>query len=1707
MSISKISSYIKRLPVVVDSTRSKLALAGLDERWSDKPERFGEREDKLWELYKRTEEALLKKWAYERRRAGAVVPGTYASFVSDEPDPSRVSILRWHAEQDARKKRNKARAMSMRKPVERVPAVQLNLEALNDYVFLRISVNVGAEEALEPRSKSRIVRSRYTNVSTREDRKRLPVASVASLPRKRQPRISVRMDVINEEVSLKLFSGTMPLVVCQSGSSKKMADRDERDRLQRLAAKKRERAVFKQLPKREREEKIKAARDKRSAVFQSGVSKAAPAIAICLTTVAAAVLRRGARSVRDGVSSILSGIESAVTQLKNILGNALWYIPLTCVFWYSFRTFEQPLVRVALLGALCTLLPNGLWDRISKFFQHGDAGSTDGVMLQSGGLYSVGQLLSTLCTFSAFSKGKIDQRSVSEFTKRISNFDRMSAGFSSFLDWFLEQFEKVVNYVLGAFSDKRVTFVKKANTPLLAWMREVDALWVEFNTQPDAADPEKLNCLVQAVITGSGFKEAYRGTPMVSTVEGYLIKARNLLQPYYGSLSARNNFRVEPVMSMLLGAPGVGKTLIMTPMAVAILMLSGIVKDTTDSGVLSQIWQKGTSEFWNGYAQQACLVMDDAFQQRADSKDKDNEFINVIRMIGCWAFPLNMADLESKGKIFFRSSLVLGTTNVSSITSEARIVLQEPEAVTRRINYPYCIEVKPEYRVPGTARLCMEKFEEEKRKCEKAEEPLNFFPWYIWTAHKHNFATGTTYDTAVGLDEIIVSIANDLKHRQENHTVARSDIGKFIARLRGDGVVTQQAGRSSEITPAEEEHNPKAARRELKRQTKEYERTSGSPFVRGILLKFGWCAAAALSGLMVMNFATTVRNIVSHNVREVCNLLWSTATLRFASSGNCILNPKTWINAESNKSVTVPQSNRSLAYREERARFCPQAGSPVHSNVYDNSYNVTVISKTASKYLQLGQLIMVDTDLAIMPFHFHKCLLREIKLGAYTVNDRVVLRSAVTASETSCTVGAFLKFPRMDFEDRDVICVKLTSLLRAHRRIIGNFIREDDIRSVPSMAGQLNILTVRVDDLVLRDNMHEVFHFGNPSLRSAPMRYGDTTLTRCWSYRANTRMGDCGAPLFITDYSRMCGRACYGFHIAFEDDPRNPVALGAIVTQEMLQQASKALKIVTDDFESDAADRGITLVQPQGGVTMPFTDMGSFLPICEVTQPASLSPNSKYYRVKAFDGLFGECTDRPAHLKPVMGPDGYIYPMENAVRPYSTPVAYYEQPWLRQAVYSATIPLFDLTKTVVRRNFTFEEAVIGVPGLEFRSLPRSTSPGYPYKLNGRNGKQQFFGDAVDYDLSGTDCEELRERVDHVLEQARKGVRCCHIFMDFLKDELRSKQKVDDVQTRLISSAPLDYTIAWRMLFGAFSAAFMRNHTSTGMAPGICTYTEWDTLARHLSQKGPHVFDGDFKGFDASEQPCIHDLILDRVNEWYGDAPDSPDAIARRVLWLDLTHSRHIGGKGYSQKYIYQWNKSLPSGHPFTTIINSIYSLVLLIGSYVHLTGDDVGFWHKVSPITYGDDNASNVDESIAKVYNQCTVAEALQSQFGLVYTPGRKDGVWQPTTVLENITFLKRGFKYESDEFGVTGRWLCPLEKTSFLHTLYWCKNHRHEKDIMCSNVHMALLELSHHAPQDWDTYVPLLMIIYNYYNSQPQASLDRETYQRLTNKLTHLWL
>lgn len=1453
---------------------------------------------------------------------------------------------------------------------------------------------------------------------------------------------------------------------------------------------------YKSIPKRDRATNVRTARDKRSTdpyeEQSGGLVPTVVGLGGALLFKKIFQLVGKAEKTFDGLSAVMNAIKSKIEDLRRQVGDFLCLTPLIMsFFWLLKKTDLIPNGFVTLiLASLAGICGKYVWGAISNFFREGN-GTLD---FQSGVFDSAPKLLSTLFVFSSL-KGKVNQSSVGEFTRRLANIGRLSDGWETFIDWVTKATQCLINTTRKLFGKDAIDFVNAVDKPFNTWVRDVDDMCKKYATDADPTGDD-LDAMVRMINLGFGFKESFRNTRMQKPVEESLSRVMSLLVPFQGALQARNNFRVEPVPLLLYSQPGAGKTLLSLSLCAAVLKLSGLCgPNTTADDVIKNIWQKGNSEYWNSYAGQHCFVADDAFQQR-DPQGSDNDYLNFIRMVGSWSMPLNFADLTSKGRIFFNSKFMYLTTNLGSLSSEAEKVIIDPDAVLRRIKYGKQLVVNPEYRKVGSHALDYSKYQKECADLRNREvDPIDAFPWYIWSVQDWDFKAGRATGGSQPLKALVLEVARELKERLDSHQDAKVSLKTFIEGLDqqavapvtnpGEGLAFQ-AGvvcgvrsvskkiTSSGIAEAAKSIPKKTVQTALfsyKQVMKLWDEHKAEVKLHCNL----WKPFLKVVGCFIaVNIAITGFLAISVFIRDLVLKFFGTVTGR----------KKNERLFESNRPDTKPAGKKNR-------RVLQSGGADDGAAIYNSTYKMYTHLKN-NKSFTFGQVIFLVSDLAVMPDHFNDSIQRAIIEGV--MDESTVLHFKHCGQERfnfSMSVGKFVSLKKSSDSARDVSFVQFRDV-RSHLKVWNRFIQESDVTWLSGNKAFLELGKITTDGKgeysMHRHTMNVGVVKGGKNL-PVQMR----VLERYLEYDANTVSGDCGAPLCLLDSRSYSGRHVIGMHVCGETTGLR--AFSNVVTQEMIKKAMAALSTIEDRYVEDMTERGIAV---QTGGEIPFPTPGSFLPIGTVEAAINISPKTSYYPVKELYGIFGEYDYAPAPLSMVYRDGERKYPMFNAVLPYSSPVLIYENRDHDQIAHVAFKPLTLATLDSPRAIYTYEQAILGIPQEKFRSIPRNTSPGYPYVLSLRNGKKEFFGSDTDYTLDTPLGRELRERVELVLEQASRGIRLSHTFMDFLKDELRPDEKVVAVATRLISAAPTDYVIAFRMMFGAFSSAVMKHHTVTGMAPGICTFTDWGLLAQKLSDKGLKIFDGDFKQFDSSEQGCVHRLFLEYINRWYDDGPTN--SRIREVLWEELVHSRHIGGSGTDQRHLYQWNKSLPSGHPFTTIVNSMYSLFMLVSAYFNTTGDKTGFWDYVSAVVYGDDNVVNVDDSVAETFNQVTVSRSLWEQYQLRYTSGHKGAELEPYTSLDRITFLKRSIRLER------GHFLCPLELDSFLYTCYWCKNRKLEKDIILDVLDNSLCELSMHPQSTWDAYARSIYDLMLRRGRVPTSLCDREAYQAIVRLRSDNW-
>nr|WMU10880.1 polyprotein [Picornaviridae sp.] len=296
---------------------------------------------------------------------------------------------------------------------------------------------------------------------------------------------------------------------------------------------------------------------------------------------------------------------------------------------------------------------------------------------------------------------------------------------------------------------------------------------------------------------------------------------------------------------------------------------------------------------------------------------------------------------------------------------------------------------------------------------------------------------------------------------------------------------------------------------------------------------------------------------------------------------------------------------------------------------------------------------------------------------------------------------------------------------------------------------------------------------------------------------------------------------------------------------------------------------------------------------------------------------------------------------------------------------------------------SLQEAIDGIDGLD--GLDTNTSPGLPYTLTGESRSQLLADNSPQ--------APWRERVERFLS----GDYSEHVFQSFLKDELRTCEKVKAGNTRVVEIAAFDHVIVGRMLLGKFMAKVHKNNgTEIGIAVGCNPDNDWTKFAHALY--GFNVYDVDYKNFDASHSKEIFQLLIDHV--FTPENGFDPRAGAYIKSLCNSTHQ--FGGE------CYRTEGALPSGCAGTSILNCVINNIVTRAA-IRLTypGYQEG---DITLLTYGDDLllacAVPIDMDHVKINYK---------SMGYEVTPADKSSSFPKTSQLKDVSFLKRRFEQDGE--------------------------------------------------------------------------------------------
>lgn len=1159
--------------------------------------------------------------------------------------------------------------------------------------------------------------------------------------------------------------------------------------------------------------------------------------------------------------------------------------------------------------------------------------------------------------------------------------------------------------------------------------------------------------------------------------------------------------RPVPLVILFTGESQIGKSEMIRPLMKALLAavlpdheLARVMNDL-DSLMYARVVE---NKYWDGYFGQPVLIMDEAHLVPRPLATAENANSELVRCANTFQYMLHMAGIEQKGRSFFRSSIIVATTNLPDAYEGAKDFVSYPEAVSNRFQFQVLVSVKDEYATPAS----LLRGDRRHYKLDMSKLPAS--GEFCWDVHNFTilervvdgcapttvkYEPGSTTYTMREFLAVLIGKYKELQHKAEYISTNERNAYEIGLKLRetyvaqgGNIDVSEEALRSAYATAlhTQEETLVKYFFDELEPIAGRDVATSyfsnslqrilfESPDLYEVFAELMSKVDDVKNFALYVNedeFLTLLRRIQiafptlskmhdvpfmeeakRTSVMLIPSLLLKKA--REAVSKYLPANYQFWLKVIAGvgtlttlwfvyKGFSEPKEEH-----ETLESFQAQSDKsvwPIMDGVLKNYYTVTWPNFTAG----LGFFVHENA------LCFNKHFLEAAKAAG--VADKPFKCTAWVPSSDG-TRYSFEVTPetynRATSVGPDLLMVRLANV-RRHKDLMSKIVEADLLMKKGKCDGL--IVTQRSGRQVVQTSK---LTLKNDFKYSGAMN-GVYEIPVAFTYDVETQDGDCGSPIFLVDTTTR-SQKFVGVHVA--GNGRSGCCL-LLCNQDFSEYNAQS-----DTYIASVINVENELPEHETGAT-------SIEKIGTVSRGPGTSGISKIAKSRLFNA-WGPAKKAIAQLHPFINEEG------ERVKPFSEALNRYNKPLLRYPEEEIEVVSSSLKAHLVKglggekyTKISFEDAQLGMPGVDYHdSINRSTSAGYPFNLEARKGlpgKTRFYGTGPEITFEGPDMPLLVEEYEKALGMLMEGKRPSFIFADALKDETVSHAKAKTGHTRLFCPSPIVYQILWNVFFKQFFVAMMTNRGKLEAKVGINVYSdEWEMLFRDLTRFGENnITAGDFKSFDALQSAQILEAIGEIVISFFSDTEYNG---VRRLLWKEVFDSRHIVGTG-----IYAWRQSLPSGHPATSLINCLFNSFIFRMAYYRIHDRDAAclrdFEKHVVLGVYGDDNIVGVSDVKKEVFNQHTLTDTF-STMGLHFTAEDKSSDPPPLRNIHQVEFLKRRFRWEE----LLGRHCAPLRLDSVLEMPYWTK--KDSKDpITQTNVENSIKELALHEPKVFEQWAPQIL-------------------------------
>jgi hypothetical protein len=287
-----------------------------------------------------------------------------------------------------------------------------------------------------------------------------------------------------------------------------------------------------------------------------------------------------------------------------------------------------------------------------------------------------------------------------------------------------------------------------------------------------------------------------------------------------------------------------------------------------------------------------------------------------------------------------------------------------------------------------------------------------------------------------------------------------------------------------------------------------------------------------------------------------------------------------------------------------------------------------------------------------------------------------------------------------------------------------------------------------------------------------------------------------------------------------------------------------------------------------------------------------------------------------------------------------------------------------------------------------------------------------------------------------------------------------------------------------------------NKIVNGCATGVNNYgPDWNMLYIYLN-KFTAGGAGDYSAFDASELPQVLWAVYRVISAFYGTSCPE-DNLIRKMLWLEVVNSRHV-----LFDIIYEWDGSLPSGHPATTLINNLYNHINFRCVWI-LLKNPINRFNDCTRVSFqGDDHVYTVASEFIGQFTEEQIASVMPL-IGMTYTSEMKGKHKEGSRLMTEVEFLKRSFRYDP----ILDTFVGPLRLESITEMVLWTKRGHDRSTITVNNVSKAIQELSIHGEEVYNLYASkMIKALYDAHEQYPATLSFDQSREAVFAREVEMW-